>query len=92
MVAVKVAVEQEQSVERPMLCGSGPMRMPGQGGKKRTDLCGSHILGMAFIMKQHKAFDPADGCLFSADTAMLEAEDLPHLVEQSGLRLHATSR
>ena len=68
------------------------MLMRGQVDKKRTDLCGSHILGMAFIMKQHKAFDPVDVGLFSADTAMLEAEDLPHLVEQPGLRLLETSQ
>jgi hypothetical protein len=47
---------------------------------------------MAFIMKQNKAFNPADVGLFSTETEMLEAENLPHLVEQPGLRLHATSQ
>jgi len=30
--------------------------------------------------------------VFSAATEMLEAEGLPHLIEQSGLRLHETSQ
>jgi hypothetical protein len=30
--------------------------------------------------------------VFSAETEMPEAEDLPHLIEQSGLRLQETSQ
>ena len=51
-----------------------------------------HVFRMTFVMKQNKPSDPADVGLFRAVTEMLEAEDLPHLVEQSGLRLHATSQ
>ena len=84
--------QKQERVARTMLCGSGHRLMGGQGGKTRPDRGGAPVLGMACSMQQQKAFDPADGGLCSTETAMREAEDLPHLVAQPGLRRHETSQ
>ena len=67
------------------------MFVESQVGQKITNFRRSHILGMPFVMKQNKALDPADIGLFSLETPMFQASYRPHLVEEPGLALHASS-
>jgi hypothetical protein len=50
--------------------------------QESTDLLGTHILWMAFLVEQDKASGPADVHLFGAETHMPEAKRYTHLVEQ----------
>jgi hypothetical protein len=56
--------------------------MRGQVRQQGTDLWGAHVLGMAFVMKQDKAFAPTEVGFRCAVAQMFQLYDLAHVIEQ----------
>ena len=56
--------------------------MDGQVGEEGSDFGDTHLLGVAFVVEEDEAFDPANVCLFGADGVMLAADGITHLIEE----------
>ena len=56
--------------------------MDGQVGEEGFDFGDTHLLGVAFVVEEDEAFDPANVCLFGADGVMLAADGITHLIEE----------
>ena len=54
-----------------------------QVGEKGLDFRRTHVLGMAFVVQQDVARDPADVGLFGAVGVMFQAQGVAHLVQKS---------
>ena len=74
-------VEKQQRTQGLMLRGRRHMALHGQVGQKRFDFRTPHLVGMAFLMQQHKTLRPIDIGPFITDGVMLRLQDVPHLVE-----------
>ena len=74
-------VEEDQGIEGAMLRQSRHLALDGQVCEKSADFICSSIRRMTRGMKQNKSLDPADVCFFRAQTHMLEAHDVSHVVE-----------
>ena len=77
-----LAVQEFQGTQRLVLRGGGDFLIHGQVSEKGFHFCATHVLGVALVVKQDKAFDPVRVGLFGADRIMLESHHVAHLVEQ----------
>jgi hypothetical protein len=77
-----VAVEEQEGVQGDILRRRRHPTVDGEMCQKGTDLLGTHILGMAFLVEQDKAPAPANVRLFGTATQMSEAKRQAHLIEQ----------
>ena len=89
-----VAVKKQDGVHCLILGGGRHVFLDGQVSQKGLDFSFAHLLGMTLVMEQDEALDPAQISLFCADTVVLEADQIPYLVQQfrllsRGRRLHA---
>src|SRR5262245_23320793 len=65
--------------------------MRSQVRQEGPDLRGAHVFGMAFAMKQDKAFDPTEVGLLRTVAQMFQSHDFAHLIEQFQFGLRGSS-
>lgn len=79
-----VAIEEEEGGEGLVLRGRGDVVIGGQVGEEGFDFGRAHLGGMAFLVEEDVAFDPAEVGFFGAQGVMVEAGAFAGLVEQFG--------
>ena len=77
-----IAVEKEQGSQRLVLGGGGNVVVNSQVGQEGFDLGGAHFGGVALVVEQDKAPDPADVGFFGAQGIMFKASAFTGLIEQ----------
>jgi hypothetical protein len=55
-----VPIQKQEGIQGTVLGGGGDLLVECQVGKKGTDLDGPHVLGVAFMVKEDKPFDPTE--------------------------------
>ena len=55
-----VSVQKQEGMQGAVLGGGGDLLVEGEVGEKGADLGGPHVFGVAFVVKQDKAFDPTE--------------------------------
>ena len=67
-----VPVQKQEGIQGAVLGGGGDLLVECQVREKGADFGGSHVFGVAFMVKQDKAFDPTEIGDFRAVAHMLE--------------------
>jgi hypothetical protein len=75
-----VAVQEKEGTERLILYRGSHVLVGGQVGEKGFDLASAQILGVALVVKQDRALDPAYVGLFSAVGTVSQAQGVAYLV------------
>lgn len=57
------------------------MVVNGQLRQELPNLFNTHVLGMMFIVKQHKSSNPLHVCLFCPEAIVFGAYELAHLIQ-----------
>jgi hypothetical protein len=81
-------VQEEESVQRLVLCRSAHVSVNGKGREKLLDFSLAHCCGMPLLMKEDKAFDPVHVGLLGLVAVVPQAEDVADLVKQFWLPYH----
>jgi hypothetical protein len=68
-----VTIEEDEGVQRHVLCGSRYLRMDSEMGEKGAYFRGAHVLRMTLVVKQDETADPVYVRVFGPDTHVLEA-------------------
>lgn len=76
--AQHIAVEEQQCTERLILRGSGDVRLDRQVREEPPNLVGSHLGGMALLVKEDEAPDPVALGFFGAETEVPHPRNIPH--------------
>ena len=71
-------------MERLVLGGRGHVPLGGQMRQELVELGAAHFLGMPLPVMENKPSDPPHVRLFRPIGKVMEAEDLPALVEETG--------
>jgi hypothetical protein len=82
MLFEHVPVQEQEGAEGLVLGRGGHVLIDSQMGQKSLDLGSAHVGGMALVMEQDIACDPADVGLLRTDRVVLEADRITDLVEQ----------
>ncbi len=75
-------VEEEDGADGLVLGGGGDMLFAGKVGEEFPNFGGTHIIRVAFAMKEDVAFGPVRVGLLGAVGGMFKAQGVAHLVEE----------
>lgn len=79
-----VVVEEEVGTEGLVLSRGGDLLLHRQVGEESLDLRCTHLFGVALVVEEDEAFDPANVRFFDANGVMLAAQSLTDTVEELG--------
>ena len=86
-----VAVQEEERIQGDILGRSCHMGMDGEMGQKFLHFLGSHVIGVTFMVKEDKAFDPSEVRFFCAETQVSQTDGVSYLIQQFRFWLHTPS-
>ena len=78
-------VKKHDGIECLVLSGRGDTRHDRKTGEKLPDFWGSHLPGMAFVVKQDELANPLDVSLLCAQAVMEKAQGVADLIEEPPL-------
>jgi hypothetical protein len=67
-----MSVQKQEGIQGAVLRGGGDLLVEGEVDEKSPDLGGSHVLGVAFVVKEDKPFDPTERGDFRVVAHMFE--------------------
>jgi hypothetical protein len=86
-----IAVQEDERIQGDILGRSCHLGMDGEMGQECLHFLGSHIIGVAFMVKEDKASDPSQVRFLGAETQVPQTNGVSYLIKQLHFWLHAPS-